>query len=160
MNKVKIKLNGGLMPVRQTDFSAGYDLYVPEDTELHVGRQIVDMKFSIEMPGNIEGQIRPRSGFSAKGMEVVMVSYSGTESIERIDADVLLGTIDADYRNSVGVTIKVNEIDGAFSRVYLRKGTRIAQIVFNEIPPIEFEKSENLSETERKGGYGSTGVSD
>ena len=34
MEQVKIKLNGGIMPTKGSEFAAAYDLYVPEDTEL------------------------------------------------------------------------------------------------------------------------------
>lgn len=32
--EVKIKLNGGLMPQKQHEGDAAFDLYVPEDVEL------------------------------------------------------------------------------------------------------------------------------
>ena len=36
------------MPRKQHEGDAAYDLYVPEDIEIHYGRQVIDMKFAIE----------------------------------------------------------------------------------------------------------------
>ena len=47
---------------------------------------------------------------------------------------------------------------GSKSRLNIRKGDRIAQIIIEKCFEIEFEESDSLSETERAdGGYGSSG---
>jgi dUTP pyrophosphatase len=43
-------------------------------------------------------------------------------------------------------------------RFEVNPGDRIAQAVFNKFERIEWEEVEELEETERKGGFGSTGV--
>lgn len=50
MEQIKIKLDGGMMPKKATPFDAAYDVYVPEDTNIKIGRQRIDLKFSIELP--------------------------------------------------------------------------------------------------------------
>ena len=59
--KVKVKLNGGMMPQKKHEGDAAFDLYVPEDVEVTYGRQIVNMKFAIELPKGKAAIIQPRS---------------------------------------------------------------------------------------------------
>lgn len=137
MEKVKIKLEGGMMPTKGSEKAAAYDLYVPEYYEVRLGRQIVDLKFSMELPEGYKANFRPRSGFSAKGIQAeVHTIYKQwlthkTETIVkdiRIDADVLLGLIDSDYRDHCGVLLKVNSLD-----YYAPKPFRFAKVVKNTI---------------------------
>lgn len=146
--KIKIKLNkDAIMPAKATDGSAAYDVYIPKDSSIVPGRQIVSLDFSIELPLNYEAKIEPRSGFSSKGME---------DSLKiRRNADVIQGKIDSDYRGIVGVIIKSDEN----KEFILSKGTRIAQMTFYKVETADFETTNNLSETERgSGGFGHTGV--
>ena len=98
MEQVKIKLNGGIMPTKGSEFAAAYDLYVPEDTELKYGRQVIDLKFSIELPHGYAAIIQPRSGFTCKGMQVqAMIRHWWFMILDvfskemRVDADVMVG---------------------------------------------------------------------
>lgn len=151
--EVKIKLNGGIMPQKATEGAAAYDLYVPEDVVLEKGRQIIDLKFSMELPNGYAATIQPRSGFSAKGMEAVMAN---TSTEERIDADVIRGLIDQDYRGNVGVIIINRDYNDT---LIVKKGTRIAQMQIIKVPDVELVEVEELSETDRgEGGFGSTGT--
>lgn len=145
--KVKLLSEGAQLPKRATDCAAGYDLYVPADAVIKPGRNVVPLDISIAIPSGFEGQIRPRSGFSAKGMEGA--------STKRYDADVLLGTIDSDYRGVVGVLVKSNETE-PFT---IAQGTRIAQLVIAPYHAEEMEECDELDDTERgAGGYGHTGT--
>ena len=161
--EIKIKLNGGIMPQKATQFDAAYDLYVPEDIELKSGRQVVNLKFSMELPHGYAAIIQPRSGFSAKGMEVTHITSSYTrETITddkyRLDADVLIGLIDEKYRDNVGVIIHVRDLEYGES-IILKQGTRIAQMRIVEIPQTELVEAEELDETDnRGGGFGHTGT--
>ena len=166
MTEVKIKLNGGIMPVKATAGAAAYDLYVPEDVMItRWPRQIVGMKFSLELPEGYAATIQPRSGFSAKGIEVEEQSLQGDGSIKietvRIDGDVVRGLIDADYRGDVGVILRFS-CDYTYSKVQkfvIKKGTRIAQMQIIKVPQVELVEVDELSETDRgEGGFGSTGV--
>ena len=165
MEQVKIKLNGGIMPTKGSEFAAAYDLYVPEHTELKYGRQVIDLKFSIELPHGYAAIIQPRSGFTCKGMQVqAMILHwwfmlLGVFSKEkRIDADVIVGLVDEDYRNSVGALVKSNYLP-IFRKAVIPKGTRIAQMRIVQVPQPELLEVEELDMTKnRGGGYGHTGV--
>lgn len=165
MEQVKIKLNGGIMPTKGSEFAAAYDLYVPEDTELKYGRQVIDLKFSIELPHGYAAIIQPRSGFTCKGMQVqAMIRHwwfmlLGIFSKEkRVDADVMLGLIDEDYRDSVGALVKSNYLP-IFRKAVIPKGTRIAQMRVVGVPDTELKDVVRLDMTKnRGGGYGHTGV--
>lgn len=155
--KVKIKLNGGVMPKKQHEGDAAFDLYTPEDVLVYDNRQIIDMKFSIELPIGYAATIQPRSGFSAKGMEVETLDEDGNPTLIRMDADVCRGLIDSNYRGSVGVIIKVHDLptDQKFT---IKKGTRIAQMQIVPVPEVDLVPAEELSSTERdENGFGSTG---
>lgn len=144
--KVKIKLEGGIMPTKGTKGAAAFDLYLPNSTKVFKGRQVLPLYFSIELPKGFCAKIMPRSGYSSKGVEDILG--------KRHDTDIELGLIDEDYRGVVGVI--VNNHDNAYT---LRKGTRIAQMLIEKVElDVEFEEVENLSDTERgDGGFGSTG---
>ena len=161
--EVKIKLNGGIMPRKATPFDAAYDLHVPEDIVLKNGRQVIDLKFSMELPHGYAALIQPRSGFSLKGVETeysisyVIGGYS-KQSEYRLDADVILGLIDERYRGNVGVILKTRTILNS-ETIILKKGTRIAQMRIVEIPDTELVEVDELDmSNDRGGGFGHTGA--
>ena len=57
------------MTKQSVEYSAGYDLYVPGDTIVKKGRQTNPLGIKMGLPQDIDGHIRPRSGFSLKEME-------------------------------------------------------------------------------------------
>lgn len=134
-----------LIPMKATDGAACFDLYVPKDTPIHKGRNIVPLDIAIELPRGTYAEIRPRSGFSAKGMEDV----TGC----RRDADVLHGCIDEDYRGNIGVIIRSEDF------FVLGKGTRVAQMLIAKYYQCCLNEIDDLTESERgEGGFGSTGI--
>jgi len=153
------------MPTKGSEFAAAYDLYVPEHTELKYGRQVIDLKFSIELPHGYAAIIQPRSGFACKGMQVQAIirhwwfMLLGVFSKEkRVDADVIVGLVDEDYRNNVGALVKSNYLP-IFRKAVIPKGTRIAQMRIVQVPQSELLEVEELDMTKnRGGGYGHTGV--
>lgn len=155
-SEVKILLEGGVMPEKATEGAACYDLYVPEDFKLRRGRQIVPLGFRLQLPKSMAAIVKSRSGFASNGIEVMYEQLCELYK-KRLDADVLLGTVDRDYTGIVGVIIDVH--DELVSHTFIAKGTRIAQMQFVEVPEIEFKQVETLDETERgDGGFGHTGV--
>ena len=73
---------------------------------------------------------------------------------DRFDCDVIEGKIDSDYRKSVGVIVHNRD-----KRTFLLKaGTRIAQMTFHKVETVQWEETDELSETDRDGGFGSTGT--
>lgn len=152
---IKVVLCGGLMPKQADDVSAGYDLRCPADVVIKKGRNVVQLGIRIGLPVGIEGNIRPRSGFSAKGMEgytIPLFKWLKPKK-KRFDADVIEGTVDCGYHNGIGVIIK--NYDKPF---LIKKGTRIAQIVFSvhELP--QLHETDELEGYDRGGGFGHTGT--
>ena len=180
METVKFKKlkEGAKLPMKATAGSAAYDLYAPEDVIIKPGRQVIDLGFSMEMPTTIQALVNPRSGFSSKGMEGYLVltlvqcipnpdantennSYKIGKEVqsvllepERFDCDVIEGKIDSDYRGPVGV-ILCNRDNRTF---LIKAGTRIAQMTFMQVETVDFVETDELSETDREGGFGSTGA--
>lgn len=157
----KILKEGVALPKKATEGSAAYDLCVPEDTIIQPGRQVIPLGFAMEMPKGIEALIDPRSGFSSKGMEGYLVGETSTgEGMAmlltpcRFDCDVIEGKIDSDYRDSVGVIVHNRD----YRRFLIKAGTRIAQMTFHKVETVQWEETDSLSETEREGGFGSTGT--
>ena len=147
MKTIRIKRlsEDALIPVRATDGAACFDLYVPKDTPIQKGRNIIPLDIAIELPHGTYAEIRPRSGFSAKGFEDI----TGC----RRDADVLHGLVDADYRGNVGVIVRSEDY------FIVAKGTRVAQMLICSYLPSEFVEVDELSSTDRQaGGFGSTGT--
>ena len=93
----------------------------------------------LELPLNTEAQVRPRSGLAAR-MGITVLNTPGT--------------VDASYRGEVQV-ILINHSEQDF---VIHRGDRIAQLVIQTIPEIDFVLQDSLSDTVRgKGGFGSTG---
>jgi dUTP pyrophosphatase len=129
-----------VVPKYQTAGAAGVDLCSIEDVSIGEGdKALVATGLSMAIPHGWEGQVRPRSGLAAKSALTVLNSP---------------GTIDSDYRGEVKV-ILVNHGHGVF---HVRKGDRIAQMVFAPVAQAEFAEVEDLESTGRgAGGFGSTG---
>ena len=152
---IRVVLCGGLMPMQSVDYSAGYDLRVPCDTIIKRGRQIVKIGVKIGLPAGIDGHIRPRSGFSIKGIEgwtMPRFKWLRPEK-KRFDADVIEGTVDCGYKDEIGVII--NNHDKPF---IVESGTRIAQIVFNKHELPQLIMTNRLEGFDRGGGLGHTGT--
>jgi dUTP pyrophosphatase len=139
--KVKIRRLADVpLPCRQTQGSAGFDLCAAEEVLIAAhGFGSVGTGLAVEIPENAEAQVRPRSGLAAKhGIGVL----NGP------------GTIDSDYRGEIRV-ILFNTSDRDFQ---VRRGDRIAQIVFSVLADVELVEADSLSETSRgAGGFGHTG---
>lgn len=141
------------MPQKQHEGDAAFDLYVPEDVELIPRRQKIDMGFALELPKGKAAIIQPRSGCSLKGIEVW---NKVTGQVRYIDADVKIGLVDSNYRKNVGTILQVREFPFGSGWI-LRKGSRISQMRIVDVPEIELIETDKLSETERDGGFGTTG---
>ncbi len=88
---IKISANGS-RPQYASEHAAGCDLFATSDLVLLPGETIVmPLDFIIALPEGTEAQVRPRSGLSLKTDLRVPNSP---------------GTIDADYRNPVGVILQ------------------------------------------------------
>ncbi len=141
--KVRYSCTENLEPVYSSEFASGADLKadVIEDIILSpLQRVMVPTGIRLEIPAGYEAQVRPRSGLAAKSGITVLNTP---------------GTIDADYRGEVKI-ILINLSSEDFT---IKRGDRIAQLVFAPVVQAELIETEVLSETDRgSGGFGSTGV--
>lgn len=132
------------LPEYQTTYSAGLDLRADLENPILLApleRKLIGTGLFIELPAGYEAQIRPRSGLAYKHGITVLNSP---------------GTIDADYRGEIKVLL-VNLSQEPFT---VQDGERIAQMVIARHEQINWEESQDLTQTERgAGGYGSTGKS-
>jgi dUTP pyrophosphatase len=130
------------LPAYQTEHAAGMDLQanLEETIILEPGqRKLIPTGLKIELPSGYEAQIRPRSGLAFKHGITVLNSP---------------GTIDADYRGEIKVLL-INHGDEAFE---IKNGERIAQMIIAKHEQVIWQKTNELSDTNRGiGGYGSTG---
>ena len=140
---VKIKMMEGcedLRPAKAHHDDAACDLRSRIDTELPPRKSfLVPTGVFIELPYGYEAQVRPRSGLALKHNLFVTNSP---------------GTVDAGYRGEVGV-IMFNHNDEPFK---IARGERIAQMVIQKLPEVEFVDVDELSDSLRgEGGFGSSG---
>lgn len=176
MEKVKIQLCGGIIPVKAHKNDACFDLFVPKRTVVMIGRQIIPLDFKMQIPPQWCAYIRSRSGFASKGLTVYLSCDTNYEHPIRIDADVITGIVDSGYIGIVGVIVKYNGniIDIPTdsieffqekikpnsdwdSKIVIKEGERIAQMAILPVPEVEFEQVEKVNDSERgEGGFGST----
>ncbi len=129
------------LPRQAHDGDAGMDLAACESRVLAPGEHaLVRTGLKMEMPANMEAQVRPRSGLALK------------QGVTVLNAP---GTIDAGYRGEIGV-ILINHGQNPF---LIDPGMRIAQLVFALLPPIRIQETQALRDSHRgTGGFGSTGT--
>lgn len=141
MNELKIKKLDELamVPTKANETDAGYDLYSIEDINITPSeRSLVRTGISMAIPRGYVGLIWPRSGLAVKH-----------------GIDVLAGVVDSGYRGEVCVVLQ-NHGDKIYQ---IRKGDRIAQILFQEISSFNVYTVEDLDGSDRgASGFGSTGA--
>lgn len=126
---------------RESD--SGYDLRLQSIKDKEFNRigsletVLIHTGLYLELPDDIEVQVRPKPSLSSKGL---LVHF---------------GTVDSGYRGEVLVAMtNLNSGD-----VELEDNRKIAQIVFNKKTDVKLDKVETINkETDRgEGGFGSTG---
>ena len=145
MDKIEIpvqKLSGDAVTPRYAhEGDAGVDLYAAADVTVRPGeRALVPTGIKMAIPNGYEGQVRPKSGLALRhGLTVLNTP----------------GTVDAPYRGEVGVIVINHDHKTAYE---VKKGEKIAQMVFNKVEYAVFTEVSALEATSRgSGGYGSTG---
>jgi dUTP pyrophosphatase len=117
---------------------AGLDLYACESVLLDpMTPKLVPTGLAIEVPPGYEAQVRPRSGFSLKGI----IIPNGP------------GTIDPGYRGEIKV-ILMNLTSQAYT---VKAGDRIAQLIISKYEAIEWAEGDLADSARGEGGFGSTG---
>jgi dUTP pyrophosphatase len=150
------------MPTYAHLTDSGMDVYALEDIAIAPGEtKLVPTGIKVAIPAGYELQVRPKSGRCLK----TKLRVANTP-----------GTIDAGYRDEIGIIIdniepfiKSADIDEngclynvEFSSSYtIGKGEKFAQLVLAEVPKAIFYQVENVGEVAndgRNGGFGSTGI--
>lgn len=153
-------------PAYAHETDSGMDVYALEDITFAPGEQrIVPIGIKVALPAGYELQVRPKSGLSSK---------------TKLRIANAPGTIDAGYRDEIGIIIEnieppIKSIATDFaqspndyvpigaiefgSSYTIGKGQKFAQLVLAEVPKAvlyEVETVSNIGE-DRNGGFGSTG---
>lgn len=149
------------MPTYAHLSDAGMDIFATEDITIEPGQTVlIPTGLKCAIPLGYELQVRPKSGRCLK----TKLRVANTP-----------GTIDAGYRDEIGVIIdniepfiKSAEIDEngrlynvEFGSSYtIGKGEKFAQLVLCEVPKAVFYEVESVAGIgeDRQGGFGSTGV--
>lgn len=121
---------------------AGMDVCSIEDVKIKPGQTIiVKTGLKVAIPEGYEIQVRPRSGLSLK----TPLRLANTP-----------GTIDAGYRDEVGIIIHNTSLAEAYE---LKEGDRIAQLVLQQVPAITWVQVADVQTIgqNRGGGFGSSG---
>jgi dUTP pyrophosphatase len=139
-----LRLDRGLpLPAYAHPGDAGADLMTTVDVHLAPGeRALVPTGISIAFPEGYVALVHPRSGLAARhGLSLVNTP----------------GTIDAGYRGEIKVLLINHDTT---EPVELRRGDRVAQLVFQRVEQAVLTEVDALPESVRGiGGYGSTGGS-
>ena len=158
--KVKKLSENAIIPTRNDEGAAGYDLYAAETHIVEPGqRQLVKTNIAIHCEKGYFGKIEGRSGLAYKQ-----------------GICILGGVIDENYSGDIGVILYNSEKDVGMKRedgtyltnqewqdemkkkcLFIQKGDRIAQIIFQKYESPELIEVEELEETVRgEKGYGSS----
>lgn len=145
MSKLEIavqKLHADVkMPAYAHEGDAGLDLFSTINHTLQPGeRVLIPTGLKMAIPHGYEGQVRPKSGLALKhGLTVLNTP----------------GTVDAPYRGEVGVILINLDPKTPYE---VKKGEKVAQMVFNKVEYATFTEAADLTATTRgEGGFGSTG---
>ena len=132
---VKLTENA-VVPVRATAGSAGLDLFAAYDTIIPPrGVEMIKTDIQIKCPEKTYGRIAPRSGLALR-----QITVGG-------------GVIDGDFRGNLGVIL----FNHGRQDFLVRRGDRIAQIIFERFEQASVWLCTTLDATDRgSGGFGST----
>lgn len=133
--------SGFIMPVKSTEFAGAFDIHMPESGEINGNCQLIGLGFAAAIPAGYVGLLFPRSGVGARfGVEL----------------NNTCGVIDADYRGEWKAALKTKS-GLPFS---WERGERLLQCVVVPALSVQFElvnSVEELGNSDRAGGFGSTG---
>jgi len=126
-----------IIPTKAHEDDLGWDLYVPVDTVLYRGLNVVDTGLCLQFDKNIGGIIKDRSSLASRN-----ISVSG-------------GVIDPSYTGPIKIILTYAGEDLYY---LVNKGQRIAQLVLQECIHATFTEGVVVAnESRNTGGFGSTG---
>ena len=129
-----------VIPTYATDGSGCFDLYA-------VCSEPVAVDPVAEVAIGLAFEIPP-------GWAMLIFSRSGHGFKNDVRLSNCVGVIDSDYRQGVRVKLRNDE---PFRDFVVRPGERIAQAGIVRMPRVSFLEVDELSKTNRLGGFGSTG---
>ncbi len=139
------RLDPGLpLPGYAREGDAGADLYARQDVTLAPagGRALVPTGIALAIPVGYAGFVQPRSGLALR------------HGVTCLNTP---GTIDAGYRDEVGVLLVNTDPELPYE---VRRGDRIAQLVIQRVEEagfVEMREDELPGSVRGKGGFGHTG---
>lgn len=127
------------LPSYAKESDAALDLRSSIDETLSPGDyKIIPSGVAVEIPKGYFGNVKDRSGISAKNA-----------------VHTLAGVIDSGYRGEIGIVL----INLGKKEFKIEKGDRIAQLIIQPVLQPNILEVEELSDSERKdGGFGSSGI--
>lgn len=142
--KIKRLTETATIPTKGSTGAAGFDLYADttmESSPVYPGEtKMVSTGIALEIPEGYFGAIYARSGLATK---------------QGLRPANCVGIIDCDYRGEIMVALH----NDSPSPRYIGAHERIAQLVIQPYPNVDFIEAENLDDTNRgAGGFGSTGT--
>ena len=130
----------GILPVRSTADSAGFDVFSAQNVIILPGCQsLISTNLYFEFEKEYVMLVFPRSGNAVK-RDLVLSNA--------------VAVIDSDYRGELMIPLRNH---GQFEQEIF-PGDKIAQIIMLKMPDVSFTKVDEINETDRgTGGFGSTG---
>ena len=129
------------LPKSMTSNDAGMDLTATKIIKSNLFSVWYATDVAVEIPQDHFGLIAARSSITNDGALTLANS---------------VGIIDSGYRN--GIQVRFNRtLKGFFTRKQYEVGDRIAQLIIVPYKKCFIEETEDLSSSDRKGGFGHTG---
>ena len=130
------------MPVYATSGSACFDFFSIEDEEILYGTpKVFRTGIEVEIP---------------EGYVMMLFSRSGHGFKNNIRLSNCIGIIDSDFRQEIKIKL-IQDVNNTNESFKVLTNDRIGQGIILPYPEITFEEVEELSVTERLGGFGHTG---
>lgn len=138
---VKLLCEGARLPHRAYEHDAAFDLHAAEDVVLPpLGRGLVGTGVALGLPPGLAALTLPRSGLAAR------------HGISLVNAP---GLIDPGYRGEVRLVLLNTDPHETFT---VRRGDRVAQLLFVALPTVALAERSTLDDTARGAqGFGSSG---
>lgn len=157
--KFKKLYDDSICPKKGSKYDAGFDLYAhglpDEGIDLRPGETVmIGTGIATAIPEGWFGAIYARSGLACK---------------QNIRPSNCVGVIDSSFRQEVMVSLhrdfKAEWRDEHTSYTaladgdtyHINNGDRVAQMIFHQVPDFEFVEVDELDETDRGEGFGSSG---
>lgn len=139
--KIKRLNKDAKIPQYAHESDAGMDLFSIEEKVIKAGETaLIKTGIALELPEQMEAQVRPRSGLALKHSVTVLNSP---------------GTVDSGYRGEICIIL----INHGKTDFQVEKYMRIAQMVISPVLKVTVKEVSEISVSDREAeGFGSTGL--